>query len=105
MDEQRNTRMLLRASLRELGYREIIEASDGEHALLVLAKQQIDLILAELEMSKLDGLKLLQAVRDNPRFKTLPFVLLTARADASVVNRAKQIGVTGILAKPFAPGC
>ena len=104
VDDQKTTRMLVRTSLREIGYREIVEASDGEEALRVLAERPVLLIISDLEMPKLDGLGLLKAVRGNPQFKATPFILLTSRADAALVKQAKEIGVNGYLVKPFALG-
>ncbi len=104
VDDQPATRMLIRSSLRALGYNNVVECSDGEAALGVLAERPAQLIISDLNMPKLDGLGLLRAVRANPELKGIPFIMLTGRGEAAVVKEAAQIGINGYLVKPFAMG-
>lgn len=104
VDDQKTTRTLVRTSLREIGYREMIEAGDGEEALRILSERRIQLIISDLEMPKLNGIGLLRAVRASPEHKATPFILLTSRGEVAVVKEAKEIGVNGFVIKPFALG-
>jgi two-component system, chemotaxis family, chemotaxis protein CheY len=101
VDDQRTTRMLVRTSLRELGYRNVIECGDGEEALRVLGESPAQLIISDVNMPKMDGLALLKAVRAKDELKATPFIMLTGRGDVALVKEAIQIGVNGYLVKPF----
>ncbi len=104
VDDQRTTRMLVRTSLRELGYRNVVECSDGEEALKALEQYPAQLVISDVNMPKLDGLGLLRAMRGKPEMKGIPFIMLTGRGDVAVVKQAIDIGVNGYLVKPFALG-
>jgi len=104
VDDQATTRMLIRSSLRALGYDHVIECCDGEAALGVLAEQSAQLIISDVNMPKLDGLGLLRAVRAKPELKDIPFIMLTGRGEAKIVKQAAEIGISGFLVKPFAMG-
>ena len=104
VDDQPKTRMLIRMSLRQIGYLEMAEAADGADALRVLSERQIRLIISGVEMPKLGGIGLLTAVRANPTLKIVPFIFITSRAEAALVKQAKELGVSGFLVKPFALG-
>ena len=101
VDDQRTTRMLVRSSLREIGYKNVTECGDGEEALRVLAEHPAQLIISDVNMPKLDGLGLLKAIRSKPELKATPFIMLTGRGDVSLVKEAIQVGVNGYLVKPF----
>jgi two-component system chemotaxis response regulator CheY len=104
VDDQRTTRMLVRTSLRELGYRNVVECGDGEEALKTLEEHPAQLVISDVNMPKLDGLGLLRAIRGKPELKTIPFIMLTGRGDVALVKQAIEIGVNGYLVKPFALG-
>jgi two-component system, chemotaxis family, chemotaxis protein CheY len=101
VDDQRTTRMLVRTSLRELGYRNVTECGDGEEALRVLSESPAQLIISDVNMPKMDGLALLKAVRAKDELKATPFIMLTGRGDVALVKEAIQVGVNGYLVKPF----
>ena len=104
VDDQRAMRMLVRSSLRQLGYDNVVECEDGKDALRMLAGRRTCLVISDLNMPNLDGLGLLRAVRASTEHKSTPFILLTARGDVDVVKQAVVIGVSGYLVKPFAMG-
>jgi signal transduction histidine kinase/DNA-binding response OmpR family regulator/ligand-binding sensor domain-containing protein len=77
----------------------LLTAENGLNALETLKKQSVDLILSDLMMPEMDGLQLLKAVRE--RHQDVPFIMLTARADASDRIAALTLGVDDYLTKPF----
>ncbi len=102
VDDQRTTRMLVRSSLREIGYRfDTIECSDGEEALQKLAEGQVRLVISDSQMPKLDGLGLLRAIRARSELKALPFIMLTGVGEVAAVKQAIDAGVNGYVVKPF----
>ncbi|MBI3018307.1 MAG: response regulator [Deltaproteobacteria bacterium] len=96
-DEQIITRALSRAFLKE-GF-QVITASDGQDGLQKITEQNPALILLDILMPKLSGLELLEQIRQS-RIMT-PVILMTAYGDAKTAAKAKELGVSAYLTKPF----
>jgi DNA-binding response OmpR family regulator/nitrogen-specific signal transduction histidine kinase len=77
----------------------LITAENGQIALNLLENNTVDLILSDLMMPEMDGMQLLQTVRE--RYLDIPFIMLTARADAPDRLHALTLGVDDYLTKPF----
>ncbi len=75
--------------------------ADGQAALAALEEFHPDLILTDVMMPKMDGIELLQALRANAQTKTLPVILLSARAGEEASIEGLQIGADDYLVKPF----
>jgi two-component system chemotaxis response regulator CheY len=101
VDDQLTMRSLIRASLQQIGIKEVREANDGEEGLRALAANPAHLVISDFNMPKLDGLGLLRAIRSYPPVKDTAFIMLTGRADLELVARARQFGVNNYLVKPF----
>lgn len=101
-DDRPSSRELLRVILERAGY-DIIEAQDGEAALAEIRSRQPDLVLLDLQMPKLDGYGVLQAVRQDASLAQLPVVALTASAMRGDRERILEAGFTDYLAKPAGP--
>jgi len=86
--------------LQESGYH-VLTASDGTEALQVLQTGQVDLILTDIAMPKLNGYQLYEQVRRNPRWVHIPFIFLTGRSMSSDVRYGKELGVDDYLIKPM----
>ncbi len=74
-------------------------AADGLEALEVIRSQHIHLALLDVHMPRLDGLGMLQSLRDT--CSTLPCILMSAKLDESIVTRARQLSTNQVLSKPF----
>jgi DNA-binding response OmpR family regulator len=81
----------------------VLTAADGIEALEVLPSQQIDLILADIAMPRMNGYQLYERVRGNPQWVTIPFIFLTARALDSDIRYGKELGADDYLTKPIQP--
>jgi PAS domain S-box-containing protein len=99
-DDNTDMRNYLRKLL-EQHYR-VIAVSNGVEALQVAEKRCPDLILTDVMMPKLDGFALLRAIRENPRTRTTPVIVLSARAGEEARVEGLQAGADDYLAKPFA---
>jgi signal transduction histidine kinase len=80
---------------------EVETAADGESALEVACKQSIDLVLSDVMMPKLDGFGLLKALRADNRTRTIPVILLSARAGEESRVEGMGAGADDYLVKPF----
>lgn len=96
-------RKLVIKSLKEMGYTDIIEAADGALAweAFASASPQVGLVISDWNMPNCTGVDLLKRVRADGRFKTTPFILVTAEAEKSQVVQAMGAGASGYVVKPF----
>jgi two-component system chemotaxis response regulator CheY len=101
VDDQLTMRALIRSSLQGLGFKDIVDAGDGEEGLKSLLNRPAHLIISDFNMPKLDGLGFLRAVRATDAIKKSAFIMLTGRADKELVQRAMQFGVNNYVTKPF----
>ena len=102
VDDESRMRKLIKDFLVQKNYN-ILEAEDGERALKVYEenKQKINLILLDVMMPKLDGWSVLRQIRQDN--KTLPIVMLTARAEEQDELFGFELGVDEYITKPFSP--
>ena len=103
VDDQLTMRALIRESLKTIGFGEIMEAHDGEEALRTMLTNgsKIKLIISDYNMPNLSGLNFLRAVRMHEPIQKTAFIMLTGRADADLVVKAKEHGVNNYIVKPF----
>ena len=101
VDDFATMRRILKNILKQLGFKNLVEADDGTTAWDVLEEQKIDLVLADWNMPKMTGLELLKKVRASEKHKNLPFLMVTAEAQKQNVIEAVQAGVSNYVVKPF----
>src|SRR5262249_40148528 len=98
VDDSVTTRALEKAILEAAGY-EVLTAPDGQAAWELLQERGADLLVSDVEMPRLDGVALTEAVRGSPRFRALPVVLVTGRASEQDRARGLQAGADAYLVK------
>jgi two-component system, chemotaxis family, chemotaxis protein CheY len=102
VDDSATIRELLLSELSDLGYR-VAQAEDGVNGLEMLALEPPDLIITDITMPRMDGIRFIQNVRNNERYKATPILVLTTESDPDIKDRAKRAGATGWFVKPFDP--
>lgn len=103
VDDSHAMRMILRRVLRESGC-QVVEARDGQEALAALAAGPVpDVALVDWNMPGMNGLDLVQAVRDDPDYDGLRLVMVTNEGESAQVVRAIDAGAEEYLFKPFTP--
>lgn len=100
VDDSPSMRMLLKASLTAQGYR-IETAEDGEHGLERLHEVKPDLLITDINMPKMDGFGLIEAVRATSSYRGLPILVLSTEFSDEKKTRARVAGATGWITKPF----
>lgn len=102
-DEDSLIRQLLKNALRELGFRKIYIAENGEAILDTLKLNPVDILLTEWDMDPMDGISLCRFLRTNPKTpnRRLPIIMITGRSGKDDVEIARDSGVTEYLTKPF----
>ncbi|HLS68879.1 MAG TPA: phosphate regulon transcriptional regulator PhoB [Kiloniellales bacterium] len=93
---------LLRYNLEKEGFR-LLEAHDGEEALIVAKEEQPDLILLDWMLPLLSGLHVCQQLRRDPETRDTPIILLTARSEETDKVRGLESGADDYITKPFSP--
>lgn len=101
-DDMMTMRKLVKKSLTDMGFSSFEEAADGQLAWVKLNEQpDIGLIVSDWNMPNCTGLDFLKRVRSDAKFKSLPFLLLTAEAEGAQVKEALVAGVDGYVVKPY----
>ncbi len=102
VDDSASVRATLRETLALMpGVGEIIEAGDGLDALALLSRYAVDLVISDVTMPRLDGFKLLSAVRNTPRLRDLMVIMLSASGESVDKVRGLTIGANDYVTKPF----
>ncbi|MFH1155810.1 MAG: response regulator [Pseudomonadota bacterium] len=101
VDDFATMRRILKNILKQLGFKNLLEADDGTTAWEILEKQTVDLIISDWNMPKMTGLELLKMVRASDKYKRTPFLMVTAEAQKQNVIEAVQAGVSNYVVKPF----
>lgn len=103
VDDQQPMRKTLVYILRQLGYKNVDCAEDGDIAWNTINQRPVDLVLLDWNMPRLSGLELLQRIRASEAYARIPVVMITAEANEEHVLGAVQAGVTDYIVKPFSP--
>lgn len=93
---------VLKSLLNSAGY-QVYTSMNGEEALGCLNQKNIDVIICDVMMPRMDGYELHHTVRGQPEFSHIPFLFLTALSDNLEVHRGKETGADDYLVKPFDP--
>jgi two-component system phosphate regulon response regulator PhoB len=91
---------LLRYNLEREGYR-VLEARDGEEALLVAAEEQPDLVVLDWMLPKVSGIEVCRRLRSRPETRNVPIIILTARGEETDRIRGLDTGADDYVVKPF----
>jgi chemotaxis protein histidine kinase CheA/ActR/RegA family two-component response regulator len=100
VDDSVSIRAFVTSVLEAAGYK-TTEAFDGLDAVEKLEQESFDLLLTDLEMPRMHGYELITEVRNNPRLRDLPIVVLTGRMGEKHSRKAMEVGASGFLVKPF----
>ena len=101
VDDFTPMRRLIGGVLRDLQFKEVIEALNGAVALRLLDSNKVDLIVSDWNMPEMTGLELLKKVRGNERLKRIPFMLVTAEFRKERIFEAFRAEVSDYIVKPF----
>jgi CheY-like chemotaxis protein len=104
VDDDENMLRFMEIFLTHLGIRALLASrSEMVIPLLVEHGERVALIFLDLAMPGLDGFQIATTIRDDPRFRVIPIILISARADSIVLSRAQDLGIDRVLGKPFHP--
>jgi two-component system chemotaxis response regulator CheY len=102
VDDSASIRQMVAFTLKGAGY-EVIQAVDGQDALDKANAHKVSLVLTDINMPRMDGLKLLETLRNLAHYKSIPILMLTTESDNEIKAKGRAAGATGWLVKPFDP--
>lgn len=101
VDDYKTMLRIIRNLLKQLGFHNVDEATDGAEALNKLRSKNYDLVISDWNMEPMTGYELLNKVRSDDMLKALPFIMVTAVSKTDNVIAAKKAGVNNYIVKPF----
>lgn len=102
VDDSRSMREMVAFTLSQAGF-DVLRAEDGEDALSVLDGQPVDIIVTDVNMPKMDGITLVEKLREMPAYRSVPILILTTESGDDLKTRGRAAGATGWIVKPFDP--
>lgn len=101
VDDYKTMLRIIRNLMKQLGFDNVDEATDGSAALHKLRDKKYGLVISDWNMEPMTGLQLLQEVRADGELKAMPFIMVTAESKTENVIAAKKAGVNNYIVKPF----
>lgn len=101
VDDYNTMVRIIKKLLKQIGYENVDEASNGEEALGKIKEKEYGLIISDWNMEPMTGYELLKQVRADEKTAKTPFILVTAESKAENVQAAQRAGVSNYLVKPF----
>jgi two-component system chemotaxis response regulator CheY len=101
VDDYKTMLRIIRNLLKQLGFNNVDEATDGSMALQKLRDKEYGLVISDWNMEPMTGIQLLREVRADAKLKALPFIMITAESKTENVIAAKEAGVNNYIVKPF----
>ena len=92
---------IIRNLLKQIGFENVDDASDGSSALVKMQGKKYGLVISDWNMEPMTGYDLLREVRANPELSQIPFIMITAESKTENVIAAKKAGVSNYIVKPF----
>jgi len=101
VDDYKTMIRIIRNLLRQLGFVNVDEASDGSAALNMMREKNYGLVISDWNMEPMTGYELLREVRADDVLSRTPFIMVTAESKTDNVIAAKKAGVNNYIVKPF----
>jgi two-component system chemotaxis response regulator CheY len=101
VDDYKTMLRIIGNLLKQLGFKNVDEATDGSMALSKMRQASYGLVISDWNMEPMTGYQLLKEVRADDGLKKTPFIMITAESKTENVVAAKQAGVNNYIVKPF----
>jgi two-component system, chemotaxis family, chemotaxis protein CheY len=101
VDDYQTMVRIIRNLLKQVGFENVDDASNGEEALAKIRSKDYGLIISDWNMEPMTGFQLLQKVREDQRSRSIPFIMVTAESKTDNVVAARNAGVSHYIVKPF----
>lgn len=102
VDDSAAMRQMVSMALSSIGH-QVREVEDGDEALTLAREESFDLVITDVNMPKMDGIRLVRELRSLPAYRLVPLLVLTTESSAEKKSEGRCAGATGWLVKPFDP--
>ncbi|MBF0200797.1 MAG: response regulator [Desulfamplus sp.] len=102
VDDAKSMRGLVSMTLQGAGY-DVVEACDGQDALDKIGGHKINMVISDLNMPNMNGIELIKNLKQDPKYKFLPIVMLTTESEDSKKKEGQAAGAKAWIVKPFKP--
>jgi two-component system, chemotaxis family, chemotaxis protein CheY len=102
VDDSTSMRQMVKATLQSAGYG-VVEAANGQEALDFARDNTVDLVISDVNMPRMDGITLINELRQLPGYRLTPMLMLTTESSQEKKLEGKRAGATGWIVKPFNP--
>jgi two-component system, chemotaxis family, chemotaxis protein CheY len=102
VDDSPSVRKLVEFTLKSKGF-QVASAEDGLAALEIMANEQFDAIVLDINMPRMNGLEFLEKVKSNDLYASIPVIMLTTEGQEEDQDKAMDLGATAYIVKPFKP--
>ncbi|OKH56338.1 two-component system response regulator [Calothrix sp. HK-06] len=103
IDDEDDIREVAQLTLEAVGGFEVLTAESGKEGIIKAETEQPDAILLDVMMPEMDGITTFKQLQANSLTSNIPVILLTAKVQASDQRRFAELGITGMVPKPFDP--
>jgi two-component system chemotaxis response regulator CheY len=101
VDDYNTMIRIIRNLLKQLGFENVDDATDGTSALAKMRQKSYNLVISDWNMAPMTGYDLLRQIRADPALNTTRFIMITAESKTDNVIAAKKAGVDNYIVKPF----
>jgi len=101
VDDYQTMVRIIRNLLKQLGFENVDDASDGSAAIAKMRDKKYGLVISDWNMEPMTGYELLRQVRNEAEIAETPFIMVTAESKTENVIAAKKAGVNNYIVKPF----
>ena len=101
VDDYATMLRIVKNLLKQIGFENVDEASDGGAALQMMKRKKYGLVISDWNMAPVTGIEFLRNVRQDADLKATPFIMVTAESKTENVIEAKNAGVSNYIVKPF----
>ena len=101
IDDEEAILAVTQLSLKMVAEWEVVTATSGPEGVIKAEAEQPDAVLLDVMMPKMDGITTFKRLQANAKTQAIPVILLTAKAQATEQRQYQEMGVTGVITKPF----
>jgi two-component system, chemotaxis family, chemotaxis protein CheY len=104
VDDSSTMRRIIKNTLNHLGYKDLLEAEDGQFAWDIMTQTpDIGVLVTDWNMPNMNGLELVKKVRAEQKYADMPIIMVTTEGGKTEVITALKAGVNNYIVKPFTP--
>ena len=105
VDDSSLTRVAIKRiiDMADIDVKEVLDACNGQEALELLSENEIDMVLADLNMPEMSGMELIEKMQESEDLASIPVIVISTESSTTRVNELIEDGIKGFLHKPFTP--